>query len=288
MACFTCPGQATVTIIEQFGKFRRVANSGCNFINCCFGEYVAGKLSLRVRQLDVRCDTKTKDNVFVRVVASVMYQVQDGKQAQYDAFYRLSNTEQQITSYVFDVVRAIVPKIILDDVFTAKTEIAAEVKEALQKSMESFGFIIIETLVTDIEPDQKVRAAMNEINAAQRMRMAAKEKAEADRVMVVTRAQGDAEAKYLEGQGIARQRQAIVNGLRDSVMDFEKGVSDVQSRDVIEMMMITQYFDMLKDVGSKNATIFIPSNPGHVGDLSAEMRNGFLQGMAGRQEMKRE
>jgi len=236
----------------------------------------------------VRCDTKTKDNVFVRVVASVMYQVQDGKQAQYDAFYRLSNTEQQITSYVFDVVRAIVPRIILDDVFTAKTEIAAEVKEALQKSMESFGFIIIETLVTDIEPDQKVRTAMNEINAAQRMRMAAKEKAEADRVMVVTRAQGDAEAKYLEGQGIARQRQAIVNGLRDSVMDFEKGVSDVQSRDVIEMMMITQYFDMLKDVGAKNSTIFIPSNPGHVGDLSAEMRNGFLQGMAGRQEMKRE
>jgi len=224
----------------------------------------------------------------VRVVASVMYQVQDGKQAQYDAFYRLSNTEQQITSYVFDVVRAIVPRIILDDVFTAKTEIAAEVKETLQKSMESFGFIILETLVTDIEPDSKVRAAMNEINAAQRMRMAAREKAEAEKVMLVTRAEGESEAKFLEGQGIARQRQAIVHGLRDSVMDFEKGVGDVKSRDVIEMMMITQYFDMLKDVGSKNSTIFIPSNPGHVGDLSAEMRNGFLQGMVGSQEMKRD
>ncbi|CAL8466533.1 g6069 [Coccomyxa elongata] len=286
--CFACPAQSTVQIIERFGKFNRIARSGCNFVNCFLGECVAGSLSLRVRQLDVRCDTKTKDNVFVRIVVSVQYQVKED--ALYDAFYRLTNTNGQITSYVFDVVRAIVPNILLDDVFTAKTEIAKEVKDTLTKSMASFGFMIIETLVTDIEPDPKVRAAMNEINAAQRMREAAIQKAEADKVMVVKRAEASAEAKFLEGQGIARQRQAIIAGLKDSVVNFESSVTDVNSRDVIEMMMITQYFDMLKDVGSSqgNSTIFLNHSPGSIGDMAGEMRNGFMQAMAGRQTMKRE
>ncbi|KAK9814236.1 hypothetical protein WJX72_002691 [[Myrmecia] bisecta] len=280
MSCFTCPDTSSVKIIEQCGRFNRVAEPGFNCVNCLLGESVAGGLSLRIQQLDVRCDTKTKDNVFVTMVISVQYQVV--KENVYDAFYKLTDSRSQITSYVFDVVRSTVPRINLDDVFTTKEEIAHSVKEELTKSMSSFGFMIIQTLVTDIEPDKKVRAAMNEINAAQRLRMAALENAEAKKIQIVKAAEADAEAKYLHGQGIARQRQAIVNGLRESVLDFEKGVQDISSRDVIEMMMITQYFDMLKDIGISNqsSTIFLPHSPASVGDVAAQIRQGFQGSMA--------
>ncbi|CAL8463935.1 g3470 [Coccomyxa elongata] len=279
--CYSCVDNASVEVIERFGKFHRIAQPGYNCVCCCVGESVAGSLSLRVQQLDVRCETKTKDNVFVNVVVSVQYQVE--KENLYSAFYKLTDSRSQITSYVFDVVRATVPKILLDDVFTTKEEIAHSVKEELTKSMSSFGFMIIQTLVTDIEPDMKVRAAMNEINAAQRMRVAAMEKAEAEKVQVVKAAEGNAEAQYLAGVGVARQRQAIVNGLRDSIKNFASDISDVSSRDVIEMMMITQYFDMLKDVGSsnRNSTVFLPHSPGNIADISSQIRNGFLQGTTG-------
>lgn len=231
--------------------------------------------------MDVRCETKTRDNVFVTVIVSVQYQVV--KEALYDAFYKLTDSKSQIRSYVFDVVRGTVPKINLDDVFTTKEEIAYEVKDQLTKSMSTFGFMIIQTLVTDIEPDQRVRAAMNEINAASRMRVAAVEKAEAEKIQVVKAAEGDAESKYLQGQGIARQRQAIVNGLRESVLNFERDVTDISSRDVIEMMMITQYFDMLKDIGiSKgSSTVFMPHSPATVADVAGQIRSGFMQAQAG-------
>ncbi|BDA49038.1 Hypersensitive-induced response protein 1 [Coccomyxa sp. Obi] len=279
--CYSCVDNASVEVIERFGKFHRIAQPGYNCVCCCLGESVAGSLSLRVQQLDVRCETKTKDNVFVNVVVSVQYQVE--KENLYSAFYKLTDSRSQITSYVFDVVRATVPKILLDDVFTTKEEIAHSVKEELTKSMSSFGFMIIQTLVTDIEPDMKVRAAMNEINAAQRMRVAAMEKAEAEKVQVVKAAEGNAEAQYLQGVGVARQRQAIVNGLRDSIKNFSSDISDVSSRDVIEMMMITQYFDMLKDVGSsnRNSTVFLPHSPGSIADISSQIRNGVLQGTTG-------
>lgn len=281
MSCFTCPGQATVAMVERFGKFSRAAHPGFNCIIPCCGESVAGTLSLRVQQLDVRCETKTRDNVFVTVIVSVQYQVV--KEALYDAFYKLTDSKSQIRSYVFDVVRGTVPKINLDDVFTTKEEIAYEVKDQLTKSMSTFGFMIIQTLVTDIEPDQRVRAAMNEINAASRMRVAAVEKAEAEKIQVVKAAEGDAESKYLQGQGIARQRQAIVNGLRESVLNFERDVTDISSRDVIEMMMITQYFDMLKDIGiSKgSSTVFMPHSPATVADVAGQIRSGFMQAQAG-------
>lgn len=284
--CVSCPEQSTVAIVERFGKFSRVAAPGFNCIQCWCGETVAGKLSLRVQQLDVICETKTKDNVFVKVVVSVQYMVL--KENVYDAFYRLTNTRAQITSYVYDVVRAIVPKINLDDVFTTKEEIASSVKEELLKTMTEFGFMISQTLVTDIEPDAKVRAAMNEINAAQRLRSAALQKAEAEKVQIVKRAEADAEAKFLEGQGIARQRQAIINGLRESVLNFEQGVPGVTSRDVIEMMMMTQYFDMLKDVGlsNKSSTIFLPHSPGSISDLTSQMRAGFMQAEAAVSQQK--
>lgn len=267
--------------MERCGRFHRVANPGFNCIHCYIGEVVAGRLSLRVQQLDVQVDTKTKDNVFCRIVVSVQYQVI--KDNLYDAFYSLTDSHSQIKSYVFDVVRAIVPKINLDDVFTTKEEIAMSVKEELTKSMTTFGFSIIQSLVTDISPDHKVREAMNDINAAQRMRVAAFEKAEANKVTVVKNAEANAEAKFLEGQGIARQRQAIVNGLRESVIDFEKEVPGVKSQDVLQLMILGQYMDTLKDIGATSRTnaVFLPHSPAGLTDLASQIRDGMLIGQAG-------
>ena len=250
---------------------------GFNCVLCCLGESVAGGMSLRIQQIDCRCETKTKDNVFVEINVSVQYQIQ--RDNLYDAFYKLTDSRAQITSYVFDEVRATVPKIILDDVFTSKEEIAASIKDELTKTMVGYGFSILNVLVTDIEPAAKVKAAMSEINASQRLRLAAYEQAEAEKVRVVKAAEADAESKYLAGQGIARQRQAIMAGLRESVQAFQSEVTEVNSRDVLSLMLLTQYFDTLKEVGisGKASTIFVPSNPGSVADLDAQIRNGVLQ-----------
>jgi len=274
---FSCPAQETVAIVERFGRFNRLAYPGFNCVHCYVGEAVSGKVSLRVQQLDVNCETKTKDNVFVDLVISVQYQVQ--KDNIYDAFYRLTSPKQQISSYIFDVVRASVPKMNLDDVFLEKEEIARNIKEELTKSMETYGFHIIQALVNDINPAKKVKEAMNEINAAQRLRQAAYEKAEANKVQVVKAAEADAEAKYLSGMGIARQRQAIVNGLRESVKDFQSDVTDLGSRDALELMLMTQYFDVLKEVGANNksSTVFIPHTPGNISDIGSQIRGAFLQ-----------
>lgn len=185
-------------------------------------------------------------------------------------------------AYVFDEVRAQVPKMNLDEVFTSKEEIAMNIKQELAKSMSGFGFQIIQTLITDIEPAAKVKAAMNEINAAQRMRLAAYEQSEADKIRVVKAAEADAESKFLAGQGIARQRQAIMSGLRESVQAFQSEVTEVGSRDVLSLMLLTQYFDAIKEVGcnGKNSTLFIPSNPGAVADMAEQIRNGVLMGNA--------
>jgi len=220
--CYSCVDQSTVGIVTQFGKFQRIAYPGFNCIHCYIGEGIAGTLSLRIQQLDVRCETKTKDNVFVTMVVTVQYQVV--KESLIDAFYKLTDSRSQITSYVFDVVRSTVPKINLDDVFTEKEEIAAAIKSELTANMASFGFSIIQTLITDIDPAAKVKSAMNDINAAQRLRIAAVERAEAEKIQVVKAAEADAEAKFLSGQGIARQRQAIVNGLRESIVLFSDQV----------------------------------------------------------------
>lgn len=278
MSClWKCIPTQSVAVIERCGKFNRLGSAGFNWVICCFGDSVAGSISLRVQQLDVSVETKTKDNVFVRIVVSVQYQALP--QQVYDAFYKLADNKAQITAYVFDVVRSTVPKLNLDDVFTSKVEIAGDVKEELQKAMGEFGYQILQTLVTDIDPEARVKAAMNEINAAQRLRQAAFEKAEADKVRVVKAAEADAESKYLAGQGIARQRQAIVNGLRDSVMAFESEVEGITSHDVVQMMLMTQYFDMLKDVGttSGNNSIFVPHTPGAVGQAMDQVRAGFAQ-----------
>ncbi|PWZ25368.1 Hypersensitive-induced response protein 1 [Zea mays] len=278
--------QSTVAIKETFGKFDEVLEPGCHFLPWCIGKQIAGYLSLRVQQLDVRCETKTKDNVFVNVVASVQYRALADKAS--DAFYRLSNTREQIQSYVFDVIRASVPKMNLDDAFEQKNEIAKAVENELEKAMSMYGYEIVQTLIVDIEPDEHVKRAMNEINAGKlhiflvhtaRLRLAASEKAEAEKILQIKRAEGDAESKYLAGLGIARQRQAIVDGLRDSVLAFSENVPGTSAKDVMDMVLVTQYFDTMKEIGasSKSSSVFIPHGPGAVRDIAAQIRDGQLQ-----------
>lgn len=275
--CCVLVKQSDVAVKERFGKFQKVLNPGLQFVPWVIGDYVAGTLTLRLQQLDVQCETKTKDNVFVTVVASIQYRVLADKAS--DAFYRLSNPTTQIKAYVFDVIRACVPKLNLDDVFEQKNEIAKSVEEELDKAMTAYGYEILQTLIIDIEPDQQVKRAMNEINAAARMRVAASEKAEAEKIIQIKRAEGEAESKYLSGLGIARQRQAIVDGLRDSVLGFAGNVPGTSAKDVLDMVMMTQYFDTMRDIGatSKASAVFIPHGPGAVADVATQIRNGLLQ-----------
>jgi regulator of protease activity HflC (stomatin/prohibitin superfamily) len=267
--------QQTAAIVERFGKFKRVAGAGLNF-KIPLIDRIAGRISLRVSQLDVRVETKTKDNVFVFVVVSVQYFVIPEKTV--DAFYKLQNAEAQITSYVYDVVRARVPSITLDNVFEMKDDIAQAVKTELEQIMDDFGYGIVKTLVTDIDPDAKVKDSMNEINAAQRLRVAAVEQAEADKLRVVKAAEGEAESKALQGRGIADQRTAIVNGLKESVAQFRNDIDGTSAQDVMNLVLMTQYFDTLKDVGmsSNSNTIMIPHSPAGMNDISEQLRTAMI------------
>jgi regulator of protease activity HflC (stomatin/prohibitin superfamily) len=267
--------QQTAAIVERFGRFKKVSSAGLNF-KIPLIDQIAGRLSLRVQQLDVRVETKSKDNVFVLVVVSVQYHVLTNKVV--DAFYKLQNPQEQITAYVFDTVRARVPGVQLDELFEMKDDIANAVKSELDVVMDEFGYGILKALVTDIDPDAKVKVSMNEINAAQRMRMAAVEQAEADKIRVVKAAEAEAESKALQGQGIANQRKAIIDGLRESVESFSNSVEGVKSQDVMNLVMMTQYFDTIKDLGQsgKNSTILIPHSPAGMGDLAEQMRNAMI------------
>ncbi|KAK2989762.1 hypothetical protein RJ640_012702 [Escallonia rubra] len=270
--------QSSVAIRENFGKFGNVLNPGCHCLPWCTGSRLAGFLSLRVQQLDVRCETKTKDNVFVTVVASIQYRALADKAT--DTFYKLTNTREQIQAYVFDVIRASVPKLELDAAFEQKNEIAKAVENELEKAMSHYGYEIVQTLIVDIEPDEHVKRSMNEINAASRMRVAANEKAEAEKILQIKHAEGDAESKYLTGLGIARQRQAIVDGIRDSVLSFSTNVPGTSSKDVMDMILVTQYFDTMREIGasSKSSSVFVPHGPGAVRDVASQIRDGLLQG----------
>ncbi|EPS66847.1 hypothetical protein M569_07929, partial [Genlisea aurea] len=277
VCCCVQVDQSTVAMKEQFGKFNEVLEPGCHCLPWCFGFQISGSLSLRVQQIDVRCETKTKDNVFVTVVASIQYRALANKAA--DAFYKLSNTREQIQAYVFDVIRASVPRLELDAAFEQKNDIAKAVEDELEKAMSAYGYEIVQTLIVDIEPDAQVKRAMNEINAAARLRVAANEKAEAEKILQIKRAEGEAESKYLSGLGIARQRQAIVDGLRDSVLAFSENVPGTSAKDVMDMVLITQYFDTMKEIGStsKSSAVFIPHGPGAVRDIASQIRDGLLQ-----------
>jgi regulator of protease activity HflC (stomatin/prohibitin superfamily) len=268
--------QQSVAIVQRFGKFLREAGPGMH-LKIPIIDQVVARMNLRVQQLDVGIETKTEDNVFVNMVVSVQYFVLPEKV--FDAHYKLDDARRQITSYVFDVVRAQVPRIKLDDVFEKKDDIAEAVKVELSHVMEGFGYGFVKTLVTDIEPDPHVKASMNEINAAQRMRVAATEKGEAERILKVKSAEGDAQSKALQGKGIADQRAAIVAGLRDSVDEFQKSVPGTTAKDVMNLVLMTQYFDMLKEIGAstKSTAILIPHSPGHLSSLGDQIRNAMME-----------
>lgn len=274
MGLFTVT-QQTAAIVERFGKFLKVSQAGLNF-KIPFIDKIAGRMSLRVQQLDVRVETKTKDNVFVFVVVSVQYYVLADKVV--DAFYKMTSPQEQITAFVFDTVRARVPNTNLDELFQTKDDIANAVKAELDQMMDDFGYGILKALVTDIDPDAKVKTSMNEINAAQRLREAAVQQAEADKIRVVKAAEAEAESKALQGRGIADQRRAIIDGLRESVENFSNDVQGATTQDVMNLVMMTQYFDTIKEVstGSETNTILIPHSPGGMADLSEQIRNSMI------------
>lgn len=267
--------QQTVAVIQRFGKYVRVASSGLNF-KIPLIDHVAGRVGLRVNQLDVKIETKTEDNVFINMTISVQYAVLPDRV--YDAFYKLINPKEQISSYIFDIVRAQVPKLKLDDVFENKDDIANAVKTELTQSMSDFGYHIVKALVTDIEPDLQVKAAMNEINAAQRLRVAAQEKGEAEKILMVKKAEAESESKRLQGEGIANQRKAIIGGLRESVNEFQKSIDGATAKDVMNLVMLAQYFDTLKDISAtaNSNTILMPHSPGAVNDLAQQIRESLV------------
>lgn len=269
--------QQEAGIIERFGKYKCIAHAGLNF-KIPLIDWVAGKVSLRVQQLDVQIDTKTKDNVIVQIQVSVQFRIKsDGI---YDAFYKLEDHSQQITAYVLDLVRSEIPTMILDDVFEKKDSIANAVKNELTQTMLEFGYEIVKALVTNIELEAKVKNAMNEINEQQRLQVAAQAKGEAEKILIVKRAEAEAESKKLQGEGTANQRKAIVEGLRQSVDDFQKSVSGVSAADIMNLVLVTQYFDTLKEIGANNksSTILLPHSPAGFKDIAAQMQEGIITG----------
>ncbi|WP_299054678.1 SPFH domain-containing protein [uncultured Polaribacter sp.] len=257
-ASFFMVKQQTAAIIERFGKFHSIRHSGLK-VKIPFVDKIAGKLSLKIQQLDVIIETKTLDDVFVKLKVSVQYKVI--KEKVYDAFYKLDYPHEQITSYVFDVVRAEVPKMKLDDVFVKKNDIAIAVKTELNDAMLDYGFDIIRTLVTDIDPDAQVKIAMNRINAADREKTAAQYEGDAQRILIVEKAKAEAESKRLQGQGIADQRREIARGLEESV-DVLNRVG-INSQEASALIVVTQHYDTLQSIGSETNSnlILLPNSP---------------------------
>lgn len=261
--------QQSAAIVERFGKFVSVRQSGLQ-VKIPLIDNVAGRLSLRIQQLDVVVETKTKDDVFVKLKVSVQFKVI--KEKVYDAFYKLDNPGDQITSFIFDVVRAEVPKLILDDVFLKKDDIAIAVKSELQEAMTEYGFQIIKTLVTDIDPDAQVKESMNRINASEREKVAAQFEGEAQKILIVEKAKAEAESKRLQGQGIADQRREIARGLEDSVKVLN-GV-DINSQEASALIVVTQHYDTLQSVGAEanSNLILMPNSP----QAGSEMLNNMV------------
>ena len=261
--------QQSAAIIERFGKFVSIRQSGLQ-LKIPIIDSVAGRLSLKIQQLDVVIETKTKDDVFVRLKVSVQFKVIKDKV--YDAFYKLDNPHDQITSFIFDVVRAEVPKLILDDVFLKKDDIAIAVKNELQEAMREYGYNIIKTLVTDIDPDGQVKEAMNRINASEREKVAAQFEGEAQKILIGERAKAEAESKRLQGQGIADQRREIARGLEDSVKVLNN--VDINSQEASALIVVTQHYDTLQSVGAEanSNLILLPNSP----QAGSEMLNNMV------------
>ncbi|MFZ0956658.1 MAG: SPFH domain-containing protein [Candidatus Sulfotelmatobacter sp.] len=268
---------AEAVVIQRMGKFNRVANAGINF-KLPWLDQIAARIDLRVQQLALDVETKTKDNVFVKMPVSVQYHVIPEKV--YEAFYKLANPKQQISSYVFNVILGHVPKMNLDDAFLQQSDIAIAIKEGLDDVMRTYGYAIDQALVTDIEPDEKVKAAMNDINAAQREQVAASARGEAEKILKVKQAEAEAQSKALQGQGIANQRKAIIEGLKDSVESFAKAVEGSTPKDVMMLVLVTQYLDTMKEIGAndKSNTILMSHSPAAVSDLFKQMQDAVMIG----------
>ena len=266
---------AQVAVIARFGKFRRVAEAGLNW-KWPIIDAIAGRVSLRVNQINLTMETKTKDNVFVTIPISVQNRVRPDRV--FDAFYKLSNPVEQIQSYVEQVILGHVPGMTLDEVFASQSGIAAAVKQELDADMAGFGYEIVNVLVTDIVPDAKVKSAMNDINAAQREQVAANARGEAEKILVVKKAEAEAESKALQGQGIANQRKAIIEGLQGSIEQFQRVIGGVSTGEVMQLVLITQYFDTIKSIGEldKTNTLFLSHGPGAVREISDQLMQSMI------------
>src|SRR5258708_27114776 len=275
LGSFFTVNTAQVAVITRFGRFLRTAEAGLNW-KTPYIDSVAGLVSLRVNQITLTMETKTKDNVFVTIPISVQNRVRPEKV--YDAFYKLSDPVAQIKSYVEQVILGHVPGMTLDEVFASQSSIAAAVKQELDADMSAFGYEIVNVLVTDIVPDAKVKSAMNDINAAQREQVAATARGEADKILVVKKAEAEAESKALQGQGIANQRKAIIEGLQTSVEQFQKAVEGATSKEVMQLVLVTQYFDTLKSIGEsdKTNTLFLSHSPSAVREVSDQILESML------------
>ena len=272
LSSFFTVKQQTVVVVERFGKFQSLRNSGLQ-LKIPVVDRIAGRVNLRIQQLDVIIETKTKDNVFVKMKVSVQFKVLQEKA--YEAFYKLEYPHDQITSYVFDVVRAEVPKLKLDDVFERKDDIAIAVKRELNEAMTTYGYDIINTLITDIDPDIQVKNAMNRINAADREKTAAEYEAEAGRIRIVAKAKAEAESKRLQGQGIADQRREIARGLVESVDVLNK--VGINSQEASALIVVTQHYDTLQAIGADTNSnlILLPNSPQAGSDMLNNMVASF-------------
>ena len=268
---------ASAGVVERFGKFNRIVQPGLHVL-IPFAENVYF-VNLQVQQASFSVETKTHDNVFVQIPVSVQYQILPDKI--YDAFYKLSSPPKQIESFVYNSILGHVPKLTLDETFEQQSGISVAVKTELDSIMSGFGFNILTALVTDIVPDNKVKDAMNDINAAQRAQVAAQARGEADKILKVKQAEAEAESKALQGKGIAAERQAIIEGLRSSIENFRESVPGATAEDVMALVLLTQYFDTLKDIGTRagNNTIFLPNNPGAANEFMTQILGGLRGSM---------
>ena len=265
--------QQTSYIIERFGKYNSIRFAGLQF-KIPFIDRIAARLSLRIQQLDVVVETKTNDDVFVQLKISVQYQILRDKV--YDAYYKLQNPHEQLTAYIFDLVRAEIPKMILDDVFEKKDDIAFAVKRDLKEAMLEYGYDIIKALVTDIDPDASVKEAMNRINAAEREKVAAQHEGDAQRILIVERAKAEAESKRLQGKGIADQRREIARGLEESVDTLNK--AGINPQEASALIVITQHYDTLQSIGADSSSnlILLPNNPTAASNMLNDMTASLL------------
>jgi len=265
--------QQTSVIIERFGKFQSVRHAGLQ-IKIPLVDRIVARLSLKIQQLDVVVETKTQDDVFVHLKISVQYQIKRDKV--YDAFYKLQNPHEQLTAYIFDLVRAEVPKMILDDVFEKKDDIAHAIQRDLKEAMLNYGYDIIKALVTDIDPDSTVKEAMNRINAAEREKVAAQHEGDAQRILIVERAKAEAESKRLQGKGIADQRREIARGLEESVDTLNS--AGINPQEASALIVITQHYDTLQSIGADSSSnlILLPNNPTAASSMLNDMTASLL------------